>query len=489
LQRFLALEGSHRGRENPGMPARITFRLLLCLSVVWLIPQNAASIRASQDISVEGEVINDLTELPIPGARVVLSPNPSTRFTTVCDSLGHFRFEGLQPDQYWVRAEKPGFMAPGDGPSRGGGGIGVRLTAGQIPGEVRVRLIPIGIISGKITDSNGLAVADSVVEVVRKLLIDARPGLPPAFQNPLSDGKNRLERMAMVLTNDLGEYRIAPLRAGTYFVSTQPSLPPPDSDKTERNTYYPHSLDLASAAPVELAAGEEAHINIQMIRQSGVRISGRTSKPAGREIGPARYVYTQVDLYSQYGDSGDFEHNHAMVNNDERFELKDVLPGMYVLEAVTRAIKSENPHAEEEVLAAAREVIEVGPSDLDGIVIPLQPLREIRGRIRFEENCQPVPLIVRALSFSRSIRRQIDAKQNADGTFILSGLVPGPYSLNIQPERMASSDFVVSSARLGSVDVFREGFDVSGEIKDSLLITVSCGAAKKAGTLPATEPR
>lgn len=290
------------------------------------------------------------------------------------------------------------------------------------------------------------------------------------------------------LANDLGEYRIAPLRAGTYFVSVQHSLAPQDSDTTERATYYAHSLDLASATPVNLAAGEEAHINIQMIRQSGVRVSGRTIKPAGHEIGPALYVYTQVVLWSQYGDSGDSGNNYAMVNNEDRFELKDVLPGKYVLEAVTRAIESENPHAEREVLAA-RQLTEVGPSDLDGVVIPLQPLREIRGRVRFEENCQPVPMIVRASGSSRAIRSQIDAKQNADGTFILSGLVPGRYNLNVQPERRASSAFVGSSALLGSVDVFKAGFEVSGEIKDSLLITVSCGAANKARTLPATEPK
>jgi len=184
------------------MPAHITFRLLLCLSVVSLMPQCAASIRASQDISIEGEVINDLTGVSIPGARVVLSSNPSTRFTTVCDSQGHFRFEGLQPGQYWIRAQKPGFMTPGDGPSRWGGGTGVRLAAGQIPGEVRVRLIPTGIISGKITDSNGLAVTDSVVEVVQTILIDEKQGgLPLAFQNRLSDGKHRLERVGMVLAS------------------------------------------------------------------------------------------------------------------------------------------------------------------------------------------------------------------------------------------------------------------------------------------------
>lgn len=323
------------------MPARMRLRLLLCLCVVSLIAQDAAPVQTAKDISIEGEVINDLTKLSIPGARVVISSNPSNKFTTVCDSRGHFRFEGLQPKQYWVRAEKPGFMMPGDGPSRWGGGTSLRLTSGQSPGEVKLRLTPVGIISGKITDSNGLPVADSEVEVVQTILIDEKQGgLPPVLERRLLDGKHRLERIGSVRTNDLGDYRLSPLQVGVYFVGAQPSRDFQDSDKTYRNTYYPHSLGLASATPVNLAAGQEAHINIQIIRQPGVRVSGRTIRPAGHEIGQAPHVYTHVLLSSQYGDSNDSGSIYAEVR-EERFELKDVMPGKYVLEALTRA--SDDP--------------------------------------------------------------------------------------------------------------------------------------------------
>jgi len=462
------------------MPTRNRLRLLLCLSVVSLITQDAAPIQTSKDISIEGEVINDLNELSIPGARVVISSNPSNKFTTVCDSQGHFRFEGLQPKQYWLRAEKPGFMMPGDGPSRWGGGTSVRLTSGQSPGEVKIRLTPVGIISGKITDPSGLAVADSEVEVVQTILIDEKQGgFPPVLERRLSDGKHRLERVGSVRTNDLGDYRLSPLQAGVYFVSAQPSRDFQDSDKTCRNTYYPRSLDLASATPVNLAAGQEAHINIQIISQPGVRVRGRAIRPNGHEIGQARYEYTYVRLSPHYGDSSNTGSVSATIR-EEGFELTDVMPGKYVLEALTSARDDPgDPRTQKEVLAAW-QMIEVGPSDMDGIVIQLQPLREIRGRVKFEENCEPVPVTVRVFGSSRTTRSQIDAKRNADGSFLLSGLVPGRYNLTIQPERRTTDFFIASSALLGSADVLKDGFEVSGEIKDALLITMSCGAAKKA---------
>ncbi len=451
------------------MPKLTRLGLALILYLVFF-PQSAAA-RASTEVSIQGRVINDVTGLAIPGARVVLNLGPDNKLRTVSDSAGRFRFDGLQPGTFGLSAEKPGFMSPEDGPSRWGGGFSIRLQEGQSLTDAKLRLLPAGVIAGRITDPNGLPIADSGVEVVRTVPIDNRRiNFSFEIESRLPDGKSRLEALGRARTNDLGEYRIWPFRAGLYYVVAYPDTDLRDSDKSYRATYYPHALNLASAAPVNLATGQVARADIQIIRQAGVKVSGRIQLPAGFPTGDAalfHHVLLSPAMAGLRGSGGSFGSL-----GQERFEMSDVMPGTYVLQATT----SKYPQSAKPVLAA-RQTIEVGPWDMEGIVVQLQPLREIQGRVKFQERCEATTVVVNLDGPSRLATTSIEAKGNEDETFVLTDLVPGRYILRTQLERRLKDPPYLVSAFLGGRDVLKEGFEVSGPISDPLLITMGCIAS------------
>src|SRR5208282_2243646 len=97
-------------------------------------------------------------------------------------------------------------------------------------------------------------------------------------------GRSHWEQVGAERTNDLGEYRIPGLAAGSYFVSV---TPPPDfrslieanapaatphngpaTDKPApvayQTTYYPGTRDRGQAAPIQLHAGDDFPVNFSL---------------------------------------------------------------------------------------------------------------------------------------------------------------------------------------------------------------------------------
>ena len=249
-----------------------------------------------------------------------------------------------------------------------------------------------------------------------------------------------------------------------------------ESDKTYRATYYPRALNLAAAAPVSLATGQVARVDIQIIRQPGVKVSGRVLLPVGFPTGDPSLLHTTVSLSpATAGLSGSGGAFNSL--NQERFELVDVMPGTYALQATTSKFDAKSGPQSTNYVLAARQTIEVGPSDVEGIVIQLQPLREVRGNVRFEERCEATTVVVNFDGPSRLAATSTQARGNEDGTFVLTDLLPGRYILHTQLERKLKDPPHLVSAQLGSRDVLKEGFEVAGPISDPLLITMGCMAS------------
>jgi len=189
----------------------------------------------------------------------------------------------------------------------------------------------------------------------------------------LADGRNQLDVVAHTYTDQRGAYRVAHLRAGTYYTEAErpPSGMPPDDQGTEHATYYGGALDFSGAKPIEAAAGRTiSGIDIEIQKRTGVRISGRIVPPAPPEGGASSEpMFTMVSLQSASGDAGNIEHFTA--TRSDTFEIKDVLPGKYTLSAVTRETYGRPESARER--AAAIETVEVDQAGLSGLTITLQP--------------------------------------------------------------------------------------------------------------------
>ncbi len=84
------------------------------------------------------------------------------------------------------------------------------LGAGQELKDLVIRLQAAAVVEGRVTDEDGDPMAEAQVAVMRQTFVA---------------GRSHWEQVGAERTNDLGDYRIAGLAAGNYFVSV---TPPPD---------------------------------------------------------------------------------------------------------------------------------------------------------------------------------------------------------------------------------------------------------------------
>ncbi len=442
---------------------------------------------------IEGEVRNALGGDPVPGARVKLfAPNTEARYARAA-SDGRFRFADISTGTYSVDADAPGFLKCGEPrrefiqvvlmplrprearPEARAACASVTESVepdGMLRARMTISLTPYGVITGRITDPNGFAVADSPVEVlgVRAVAPDAarRPGV-----HLLPDGKNELIRITSVRTNDLGDFRAARLSPGAYYiVATKPRgwgrFP-----ATYRDTYYPRSVDFASAKPLDVAAGKVIRADIRVADVAGVRVAGRlVNAPAPLDTGSGSPFYTNLVLLGSREYSLAGSPPFTMATGDS-YEFKDVLPGSYKLLALTRDRAGDPWGYNHKPVLGASLHLEIANQDLDGIDLPLQPLLDMPGIVTFAEGCSPEPLRVIVNGFTSLAESRAEATPDSQGRFVLRGLTPATLTVRIEAVRSRLSP-VVLSGRIGERDVLKDGFDYPAPPDEMLRITVGC---------------
>src|SRR5437660_3172569 len=139
--------------------------------------------------SISGRVVSAETGDPVRKTRVTVEAADAPRVTPVfSDAEGRFAIEGLSPARYIVTAAKPGFIRTKS--------ARVDVTAGAQVGGMELRMPRSASISGRVVDENGepLVMANVSAET--------------------TDGRITRE-VAATLTNDLGEYRLGNLTAGS----------------------------------------------------------------------------------------------------------------------------------------------------------------------------------------------------------------------------------------------------------------------------------
>jgi len=160
---------------------------------------------------------------------------------------------------------------------------------------------------------------------------------------------------------------------------------------------------------------------------------------------------------------------------DGAFELKNFLPGQYVVEAVT---SDDTDFGHSRILLGGQRTVEVRDKDIGGVEIAMRPPLDIQGAVVFGENCPAVPVSIQPQPFSRidNIARQTASA--ATRTFTLGSLIPGHYTLAITPEPRTTPGYrySVASATLGGRDILQNGFELTGQPAGVLRISITCGA-------------
>jgi hypothetical protein len=456
--------------------------LLLSLSSIYA--QAPAATRAI----LEGDVVNAATGAPIAGARVKIDPTQTDPLYGRSDAGGHFLFSSLPPAHYFLSVDAPGFLRPAStsvdltlprSSTAGTAGASCLLPNGTVArsadadgtlhARISVPLAAYAVITGTVTDPDGIPMEDSAVEILGKRPVQT-PRRPSPASRPLPDGKNEIVTVAMVRTNDKGEFRAARLEPGTLYVVANKTTSRGAWESSFRATYYPHAMNFASAKPLELTAGQQVRADIQISRQSGVRVAGRLVKPEGEEYPSGPLLYTSVILVPQqsYIQNG----NGPFVTGWDDYELNDVLPGKYTLMAVTRDASADPYGGNQKPVFGLTRPIEVGDRDMSGVDLVLQPLRDLAGAVTFREGCTPFAVRISLQSIGNPLAwGQTEAVSGADGRFVLHSLVMGKFTVSVSS---SGRRVRAASIRLGDRDVEKDGFEAPLSGDDPLRIDIAC---------------
>jgi hypothetical protein len=428
---------------------------------------------------VEGMVTKDPGSEPVKKALIELiaeSQSDGGNYTALTGVDGGFRIENILPGRYRMFVERTGYQEIDKHRRRTEGRV-LTLTAGQDLKDLTIRLQAAAVIEGRVTDEDGDPLPEAQVAVLRQTF---------------GAGRSHWEQVGAERTNDLGEYRIPGLSAGSYFVSV---TPPPDfrslieanglisaaaphngaaaSEKPApaayQTTYYPGTRDRGQAASIQLHAGDDFPVNFSLTPSPSFTIRGSVvNLPPG---------FTAAIMLQ----SKDFSLvlNGAEMHKDGSFEIRDVAPGAYTILATV-----DNPP----VPMMARQDLQIGSANVEGLKLAPQTGGSIRGRLHMEAGSTARSDPSQMLLLLRSADGDDDAlgaftmqedfstlaHVNADSSFEWKNVPAGRYSVQIS-DASAMPDWFLKSVTAGR-DGADSGFSVSSGTTTLDLVASANGA-------------
>ncbi|SPE34302.1 exported hypothetical protein [Acidobacteriia bacterium SbA2] len=449
--------------------------VLLGAHAVAQVAGNAAAKPAGRAV-IEGIVTKEPGSEPVKKALIELIAENQAEggdYTAVSGPDGGFHIEGIVPGRYHLFAERTGLLEVEKHHARTDGRV-LTLTAGQELKDLRIRLQAAAVVRGRVTDEDGDPLPNSQVAVLRQTFVS---------------GHSRWEQVGAERTNDLGEYRVAGLPAGNYYLSVSP--PPdfksliegagvaggdarntaaPDKPATTsyqtsyQTTYYPGTADRSQASPVQLHAGDEFPVDFSLTLSPSLSIRGSVVNLPPRSSAVIMLQSRDFNLVL----------NGAEMHADGSFVIHDVAPGAYTILATV-----ENAP----VPMMARQALQVVSNSVEGLRLSPQPGGWIHGRLRLESKSggrfdpSQIFLMLRSADgddetwsgFTMGDGFSHLAHVAADGTFEWKSVPPGSYSVQFAGEGLTpylpsggNADWYLKTALAGGRDVGDAGISVNG---------------------------
>ena len=433
-------------------------RTLILLAALFLIPTIGAQVAQDADrYPIRGTVVNSLTGEPIRGALVQIYTNRQRSVLTGAD--GSFQFADVPTGTVNLNVRKPGFFTVQAIQSpRAQASF---ATSGPDQPPVVLKLIPEGVISGQISGDGGEAVEGLSVQLMAERV---------------ENGKKTRAILRGAQTDEQGEFRMAELQPGKYFVfvgaSSRVDAFPAPSQQGARGYaagFYPSGNDFATANPVEVAAGQHVEINFNLRSQLFHRISGTVS---GYPQGTAGINMQVTDAAGQQMPAG-FRFDPA----GGTFRTLWLPAGNYTLSAEMRDPESGQAYFAAQNLNLTSDVAGVHLHLLPGLKIPVSfrvertrsdaPATETqtffvarggrggRGR-QVQVN---VPARVVLIPQDEPVSRQQRFAQPGAGEdgLEIADVPPGVYAVQVFP----NGPYYVQSARSGSLNLLEQNLAVA----------------------------
>jgi protocatechuate 3,4-dioxygenase beta subunit len=402
---------------------------LALVSVVASVSAQAPASANQQTASVAGRI----TIGGKPAARVMVrlfgqqyDPGNTRQPTTIADEDGRYVFENVAPGQYFVSPYAPGFTGPNQGWRSAGGRV--TLAAGEAATGVDVALARGGVVTGRVTDSEGRPV---IGEGLTLKAIDESGQKRPV----------RLPNDWVMRTDDRGVYRLYGVPPGRYLVSVGNSAETGMGGFGQNAGFYPHTFHPnttteADATIVTVEGGGEVRgVDISVAKRAPTyAASGRIVDASGSPVPNLPYGF---GLFRE-GDSqpSSFAGGHR-ADAKGVFRIEGLAPGRYAAMAWPEDSGDGNWFSD-------TAYFRIDGSDVSGLEIKLHPGATISGTAVVEGASDPAVLAklaqVRLFAWLKAPEdgeaplpmQWRDAAIAADGTFRFTGVAPGRVLIGLQ---------------------------------------------------------
>ena len=430
--------------------------LLACLLLLGPRAPISAGQYSQQSYTLRGTVVDSATGEPVHRALVqIFAERQRSQLT---GPGGEFLFDNVLEGTYAVRVQKPGFFFPPELPASRAQPIMISVGRDQPPPVIK--LVPEGIIHGRVTGDNGEPVESLPVQ----LLYDH-----------IENGKRTRALARGINTDEQGEFRVAELQPGKYFVFFGPSSGSfsfaatlsPLAVRGYRAAFYPGVPDIASAAAIEITAGKHTEIHLTLSSQPFYRISGTVS-------GYLQNQGLDLEIIDAAGQP---------MNADFRFDLaRGVFRTQWLPPGPCRlTAHMQDPATQQEYFAS--EDVNL-TSDLAGAVhlalvpnisvpvsfqleatrndSPPAPLQDAifagpNGVHRQHQAYVPARLILTSHNQSFSPQQRFSEAGQDENSWVVRNVPPGVYSVDVQP----NGPYYAQSARSGSLNLLEQSLTVT----------------------------
>ena len=434
------------------------------------VPPQASAPVTTGTAEVRGRIMSGAPTASVAGASVKLTGGGLIK-TSVTDESGRFVFTNLPAGRYAVSVSSNGFAVTSFG-GRTPRAVSIDLEQGARV-DLGDLILPLGVaISGQILDEHGKPLKGANVSAWRSTY--------------LAPGERRLSFEGQAISDDAGDYRIAGVKPGVYFVDAK-------AGESIAPTFFPATTSAAMAAAIRVTADVgAAGISIRLLPTPLARVSGAIINAQGQ---PSADFFVILAPLRDDGAQVSAKDMTSEVDAAGRFSVAKVPPGSYVVQVVSKSrlekLATSGGGGIGDVVQGAEsgsEPVTVDGRDVDSVFIRTSLPTPLSGKVTLDGSAISAEvakrLMLRVMQNSgpggiQSVLNATFATPNPDGTFTIPA-VPGGRMLRV--DRLPA-ETTLKRVLMHGVDVTDEGFDVGGSPIGDVVIELTSKPAVVSGRI------